>query len=161
MIPLLLALAVPAAASAQQLSAPQRAAVTDTIRGRAKRFAELIAPGKLATFLELFTADADFIYVDGGRIYPTRAALGKAASGFFGSLKTGGGSWDKEQVLVLSPGSGAFTGVFRSQISDTTGRKIWTDGKVWTLVYERRQGTWVIVQAHEATVPPPAPTKPR
>ena len=139
----------------QQVSAAEQAAVTDTIKARAGLFAQRLAPGKLGDFLALFANDADFIYVDGGNIYPTRAALGRAATGFFRSLKTGGGSWDKQQIVVLSPTAGSFTGVFRSAISDTTGKAIWTNGKVWTLVFQRRAGAWVIVQAHEATVPAP------
>ena len=151
---LFLALVAPSVGRAQSLTAAERTAIEDTIRSRAEVFAGSIGPGKLNAFLELFTPDRDFIYVDGGRIYPDRDALGKAASGFFGSLKTGGGTWGTQRVIALSPTAGAFTGVFRSQISDTTGRAVWTDGKIWTLIYQRRAGKWVIVQAHEATVPP-------
>ena len=151
---ILVALVSPTLGRAQTLTPAGRSAIEDTIRSRATVFAQSIGPGKLTAFLDLFTPDRDFIYVDGGRIYPTRDALGKAASGFFGSLKTGGGTWGEQRVIALSPTAGAFTGVFRSQISDTTGRAVWTDGKVWTLIYQRRAGKWVIVQAHEATVPP-------
>ena len=51
-------------------------------------------------------------------------------------------------------GTGAFTGVFRAEMADTAGKPLWTDGKIWTFVYQRRAGRWQIVQAHEVNAKP-------
>jgi uncharacterized protein (TIGR02246 family) len=137
------------AASAQQ------SAVADSIRGQAERFIGALASRDIDQFVSLFTADPDFIYVDGGRIYPDRAALRAAGAGFFRSLRTFSATWNPAKVVVTGPEGGAFTGVMQVQAADTTGRVIWPNGKIWTLVYARRGGAWWIVQAHEATVPAP------
>ena len=138
-------LSVPA--SGQELSARQREAVADTIRIQADRL--IAALGHLDRFMELFTTEPDLVYVDNGRIYPNRAALAKAAGGFFTRVRSTGGTWDPAHVLPLSSSSGAFTGIFRPQMVDTSGAALWTEGKIWTFVYQRRGGKWVIVQAHE------------
>jgi uncharacterized protein (TIGR02246 family) len=136
----------------------QQLAVADSIRHQAERFIGALASRDIDQFVALFTPDPDFIYVDGGRIYPDRAALRAAGAGFFGSLKTFNATWNPTKLVVTGPDGGAFTGVMRVQAADTTGRMIWPNGKIWTLVYQRRNGTWWIVQAHEATVPPPRNT---
>ena len=137
---------------AQELSARQRAAVADTIRIQADRLIGTI--GNIDRFMELFTTEPDLEYVDNGRIYPNREALAKAASGFFKRVRSTGGRWDPAHVLPLSSSSGAFTGIFRPQMVDAGGVALWTEGKIWTFVYQRRGGKWVIVQAHEINAKP-------
>ena len=146
----LVGLSVPA--YGQELSAGQRAAVADTIRIQADRLIGTI--GHIDRFMELFTTEPDLVYVDNGRIYPNRAALAKAAGGFFTRVRSTGGTWDPAHVLPLSSSSGAFTGIFRPQMVDTSGAALWTEGKIWTFVYQRRGGKWVIVQAHEINAKP-------
>ena len=135
----------------------QQNAVADSIRRHADRFIAALAAHDIDQFVALFAGEPDFIYVDGGRIYPDRAALRKAGAGFVGSIKTFNAKWDPTKILVLGPDAGVFTGVMTIQGADTTGKVIWPNGKIWTLAYQRRQGQWKIVQAHEATVPAPRP----
>jgi hypothetical protein len=132
-----------------------RAAVGDTIRIQAEKIIAGLASKDVDQFAALFTPDSDFVYVDNGRIYPDRPALKAAASGFFRRIGSAGGRWDPAHVLPLSPSSGAFTGVFRPQMVDTAGTPLWVEGKIWTFVYERRAGQWLIVQAHEVNALPP------
>ena len=140
---------------AQELSAGQKAAIADTIRAQANRLIDAIASKKIDRFMELFATEPDLTYVDNGRIYPTREALAAAAGGFFKRIGSAGGTWESPRILPLSPNSGAFTGIFRPQMVDTAGKPLWTDGKIWTFVYQRRAGKWVIVQAHEINALPP------
>jgi len=135
----------------------QQGPVADSIRHQADLFIAALASRDIDQFVSLFTTDADFIYVDGGNIYPDRPALRNAGAGFFRSLKTFSATWNPTKLLVLGPDAGAFTGVMRVQAADTTGRVIWPNGKIWSLVYQRRGGRWQIIQAHEATVPAPRP----
>ena len=151
---LTLVLVVAAPARAQELTDTRRAALADTIRQQAEGFISALSSLRIERFMSLFTTDPDLTYVDGGRIYPSREALAKAAGGFFKGLRKAGGRWDPAHVVVLGANAAAFTGVFHADVVDTTGTAHWTDGKIWTLVYERRRGQWTIVQAHEANVPP-------
>ncbi|MSR06227.1 MAG: hypothetical protein EXR93_04030 [Gemmatimonadetes bacterium] len=147
-------LALPAHhASAQQ-------AVADSIRYQAERFIGALASRDIDQFVSLFMPDPDFIYVDAGRIYPDRAALRAAGAGFFGRIKTFKATWNPVKIVVTGPDAGAFTGVMQVTGADTTGAVIWPNGKIWTLVYQRRGGQWWIVQAHEANVPPPRAAAP-
>lgn len=151
-IVVLAGLLIPVMAQGQELSARQRTAVADTIRLQADRLIGTI--GNIDRFMELFTTEADLVYVDNGRIYPNREALAKAAGGFFKRVRSTGGKWEPAYILPLSANSGAFTGVFRPQMVDTGGVALWTEGKIWTFVYQRRAGKWVIVQAHEINAKP-------
>ena len=144
-------LALPSHAAAQQ------SAAVDSIRAGAQRFIAALASKDIDQFVALFAPEPDFIYVDGGRIYPDREALKKAGSGFFKSIKTFNASWDPTKVLVTGPDAGVFTGVMKVQAENMSGTPIWPNGKIWTLAYQRRGGKWMIVQAHEATVPAPRP----
>jgi uncharacterized protein (TIGR02246 family) len=136
-------------------AASQQSATADSIRAGAQRFIAALASRDIDQFVALFASEPDFIYVDGGRIYPDRAALKSAGSGFFKGIKTFNASWDPTKVLVLSPDAGVFTGVMKVQAENMSGNAIWPNGKIWTLAYQRRGGKWMIVQAHEATVPAP------
>jgi uncharacterized protein (TIGR02246 family) len=140
-------------------AASQQGAVADSIRHHADRFIAALAAHDIDAFVALFAPEPDFIYVDGGRIYPDRAALRKAGAGFVGSIRTFNAKWDPAKIVVFGPDAGSFTGVMTIQGADSAGRVIWPNGKIWTLVYQRRGGQWKIVQAHEATVPAPRPAQ--
>ncbi len=138
----------------------QQAEVATAIRGEADKFIAAIASADIDKFCALFTEDADFIYVDAGRIYPDRPALRAAGAGFFRRIKTFNATWDSVKVIVQGPDGGTFTGKLRVQsATDTAGVAIWPNGKIWTLAYQRRGGRWQIIQANEANVP--APRSPR
>ena len=139
---------------AQDWKPGQQAAVADTIRLAADRVITAIASRKIEQFMDLFAVESDLTYVDNGKIYPSREALATAAGGFFKGIGKAGGTWESPRVLPLSPTAGAFTGIFRPQMADTAGKPLWVDGKIWTFVYQRRAGKWVIVQAHEINAVP-------
>lgn len=151
----LLALAGGLPLQAQQLTPARQAAVADTIRMAADRVIAAIASKQIGRFMELFATEPDLTYVDNGRIYPSREALATAAGGFFKRIGSAGGTWESPRILVLSESSGAFTGIFRPVMADLDGKPLWTNGKIWTFVYQRRAGKWVIVQAHEVNALPP------
>ncbi len=149
-----LACTLTACSQAPEFTGAQSAAVGDTIRMEADRVIAALASRQVDSLADLFTRDADFVYVDNGRIYPDNAALKAAATPFFSRLGRAGGRWDPAHVVVLGPDAGAFTGFFRADMADTAGAPLWTDGKIWTFVYQRRAGRWQIVQAHEVNAKP-------
>lgn len=89
-----------------------------------------LASRDINRFMALFTTEPDLVYVDNGKIHPSREALAKAAGGFFARIGRGGGRWEPAHVLPLSTTSGAFTGIFRPQMTDTAGAPLWTNGKI-------------------------------
>lgn len=152
---LLAGAAVGCSAAAPEMTDSQRAAVADTITQSAEQVIAAIAARDIDRFMALFTTEPDLTYVDNGRIYPSREALAAAAGGFFTRIGSAGGFWETPRVLPLSASSGAFTAIFRPQMVDTGGNALWTEGKIWTFVYQRRGDHWVIVQAHEVNAAPP------
>ena len=144
----LVLVAWPVAGQQRGMSPERRAALADTIHQQAQNFIAGLASRDGAKFRELFSDDVT--YVDAGKIYPSREALVTAASGFFAKQRSIGGHFDPEHITILGPNAAVFTGVFTADVVDLAGKRGWQDGKVWTLVYERRNGRWQIVQAAEA-----------
>lgn len=56
------------------------------------------------------------------------------------------------RVEVLGPNGGVVSFRYRGQVADTTGNARSVSAAV-TLVFERRNGEWKVVQAHESFVP--------
>lgn len=145
---------LPLAVQGQSVTESARRDVATQVRAAADQVIAAIASKDIDQFMALFTDASDLVYVDNGKIYPSREALATAAGGFFKRIGSAGGHWDPAHVVVLSPTAASFTGIFRPQMVDTAGTPLWTDGKIWTFVYERRGGAWKIVHAHEVNVRP-------
>lgn len=142
--------AAPGTTDTAEMTDQERAAITLEIIDATGEFVAGLASLDGDAFVEPFTDAGDLIYVDGGRIYPDRQALNNAFSGFAGRSASIGGTWDPAHVIVLGRDGAAFTGVFNAEVVDTAGVAQWTNGKIWTFVYQRRGGEWKIVQAHES-----------
>ena len=140
----------------QESTDAPRADITQEIMDAANDFVAGLASLDGNEFIAPFTDAGDLVYVDGGRIYPDRDALQSAATGFMSRQERIGGTWDPAHVVVLGPDGAAFTGVFHADVVDTAGVAQWTTGKIWTFVYQRRDGDWKIVQAHESNGRAPA-----
>ena len=134
----------------QEFTEAQRAQVEQEVMDAANAFVAGLSSLDGDEFIASFTDAGDLVYVDAGRIYPDRDALRNAAAGFMSRQERIGGMWDPAHVVVLGPDGAAFTGVFHADVVDTAGVAQWTTGKIWTFVYERRDGAWTIVQAHES-----------
>jgi uncharacterized protein (TIGR02246 family) len=139
-----------AACASPEMTDEQRAEVAAEIMDATNAFVAGLATLDGDGFVAPFTDAGDLVYVDGGRIYPDRNALKNAFAGFASRQERIGGSWDPSHVTVLGPDGAAFTGVFHADVVDTAGVAQWTNGKIWTFVYQRRGGEWKIVQAHES-----------
>jgi len=146
----LLVLLMTACSSVPEMTDEERATITSEIIEATNDFVAGLSSLDGATFVEPFTDAGDLVYVDGGRIYPDREALKNAFAGFASRSDRIGGTWDPTHVTVLGPDGAAFTGVFNAEVMDTAGVAQWTNGKIWTFVYQRRGGEWKIVQSHES-----------
>jgi len=139
-----------AACAPAEITDAQRTAVASEIMDAANDFVAGLATLDGDGFIAPFTDAGDLVYVDAGRIYADREALKNAFAGFASRQERMGGTWDPAHVTVLGPDGAAFTGVFHADVVDTAGVAQWTNGKIWTFVYQRRDGEWKIVQAHES-----------
>ena len=136
--------------AAPEMTDEERAVITSEIIEATNDFLAGLASLDGPAFVEPFTDAGDLVYVDGGRIYPDREALMNAFAGFASRSQSIGGKWDPTHITVLGEDGAAFTGVFNAEVVDTAGAAQWTNGKIWTFVYQRRGGEWKIVQAHES-----------
>jgi len=139
-----------AACQAPEMTDEQRAAIAREIMDAANDFVAGLSTLDGDSFVAPFTDAGDLVYVDAGRIYPDRDALRNAFAGFASRQERIGGTWDPTHVVVLGPDGAAFTGVFNAEVVDTAGVPQWTNGKIWTFVFQRRDGEWTIVHAHES-----------
>jgi ketosteroid isomerase-like protein len=136
--------------ASQTLTSVERAALADTIRAQADGFIAALSSLDFQQVMKLFTTDSDFSYVDQGHIYPTRDALAAAGSGFMKRTKRLTGRWESPRIVVLGRDAAGFMGTFRADGADLDGTPVWTTGKIWSFVYQRRRGEWRIVQVHES-----------
>lgn len=68
-------------------------------------------------------------------------------------------AWTGEPtLLVLGPDLGVITGAFHQSTTDKAGATQVIDG-VWTAIYQRVDGSWKIIVAHETAVPTEAASK--
>jgi ketosteroid isomerase-like protein len=137
-------------ARAQSLTPVERTAVADSVRRLTDGFIAALGSLDPARFSRQFTSDPDFSYVDNGARYPDREALARAAGGFFARTRSLTGRWESPEITVLGRDAASFVGTFRATGTDKDGKPVWTAGKVWTLLYQRRGGEWQIVHAHES-----------
>jgi hypothetical protein len=144
-------------AGSPALSATQRAAIADTIRGRMKAACDLSAPNFVARLMSLYPDTGRVISATGGRITTTRAALEQNIRTFWEStgqnMRQPRWVWDTMAVDVLGPNAAVLTATYR--IPHLTPRGMpHVVGGAWTAVFERRGSTWVIVQEHLSDAPP-------
>lgn len=150
-------LACSAGANSGTLSRQQRAAIADSIRARIRAAADLSAPNFVDRMMQLYPDTGRVISATGGRITTTRAELEQNIRTFWEStgqnMRQPRWVWDTMDVDVLSPNAAVLTATYR--IPHLTPRGMpHVVGGAWTAVFERRGGSWVIVQEHLSDAPP-------
>lgn len=98
-------------------------------------------------------ASIEFYGENGTIPYPTRDSLLSATAHFPGAYTSLDITWEGEPIItVLGPDAAAFSVPFREAAQPRTGAALKVHG-LWTGVYQRVNGKWGIVQAHESYVP--------
>ncbi len=139
------------------LSLQQRTAIAESIRARLRAACDLSAPDFVARMMSLYPDTGRVISATSGRITTTRAELEQNIRTFWEStgqnMRQPRWVWDTMAVDVLAPDAAVLTATYR--IPHLTPRGMsHVVGGAWTAVFERRGGTWVIVQEHLSDAPP-------
>jgi len=154
-VPALLTLAVLTASCAPSQPAPmtnaERTQVAAEIRAAADSivvpFNRLDASYYLAQLSDVRT------YVENTTVYEGPDPVVRAVKDVMSNAAAIELAWTGEPtVLVLGPNQGVITGAFHESVTDNTGATQVMDG-VWTGVYERVEGSWKIMVAHESFAP--------
>lgn len=129
----------------------QRAQVATEIRAAADSivvpFNRLDASHYLAQLSDVRT------YVENETVYTGPDPVASAVKAFMSNVAAVQLAWTGEPtVLVLGPDQGVITGAFHQSMTDNTGSTQVVDG-VWTAIYERVDGSWKIMVAHESFAP--------
>lgn len=143
-----------APADSRQMTAEREAAVADTLRALTRQVDSLFKALDPEPYLALYSGDTHFYY-DGSHLPRKKfeAVVRKEMKAFERFSTT----MMEPQVEVLGPDAGVVSFRYRGEAVDTAGTTREMTAAV-TVVFERRNGEWKIVQAHESFPPPEGPS---
>jgi hypothetical protein len=129
----------------------ERQAVAQEVRAQADSFVAAIHQLNAQPYLDQLASNE--FYGENGAFYPTRDSLLSAVGHFTSMFKGIEVTWEGDpRITVLGPDAAVFSVAFREVNQPTVGAAMKAHG-VWTGVYQRVNGRWGIVQAHESYVP--------
>jgi ketosteroid isomerase-like protein len=129
-------------AGSRGLTDAQEAALRDTIRAQAEEIAQHHGQLQADAALQHYSDDVQSYVL--GEPY-TGAEFRTWYRGTVRALESVSVQLTDMQIAILSPESAAVTYRYEEQVRDTTGREYPVTG-VQTQAYERRDGTWNVVQ---------------
>jgi ketosteroid isomerase-like protein len=161
----LLALVVLAACRAEpapSLSAPERAAIADTLRARIVAAYDLSTPGDaVARMMSLYPETGNVVSASGGRVSASRDSLESGIRAFWQyvgqNMRNPRWTWDSMHVDVLSRDAAVVTATYRVPHLTPRGAPHTIAGAL-TAAFQRRDGRWVVVQEHLSDLPPVEPS---
>jgi ketosteroid isomerase-like protein len=161
----LLALVVLAACRAEpapSLSAPERAAIADTLRARIVAAYDLSTPGDaVARMMSLYPTTGNVVSASGGRVSASRDSLESGIRAFWQyvgqNMRNPRWTWDSMHVDVLSRDAAVVTATYRVPHLTPRGAPHTIAGAL-TAAFQRRDGRWVVVQEHLSDLPPVEPS---
>ncbi|MFL5581036.1 MAG: YybH family protein [Gemmatimonadaceae bacterium] len=154
----LLALVTLAACSrgpAARTEAQQRA-LLDTLSARIAEAYDPTKPDPVARAMALYPQTGRVVSAAGGRITTERAALERDVRTFWENvgrnMRSPRWEWGERYLDVLGPDAAVLTASYRIPHLTPAGEPH-AIGGVWTAVFARRDGRWVIVQEHLSDAP--------
>lgn len=132
-----------------ELTPKEEQALADTIESRARNLMATWSELKPEPYLRLFSDDVQFFYQG----WANRAEFEKNVREIMGSYSEFPVEVTDARVEVLGRDGGVATLTYRSQPVDTAGQSDEPFEAAFTLVYERRDGNWKVVQTHESLIP--------
>ena len=139
-----------------QMRTAERQTIADSLRRLVERAYDLTQPDVVAGFLSLYPDTGRVVSAAAGRVTTTRDSLEAQIRWFWENVGRNMSEpewiWDGVWVDVLSPDAAVLTTRYRVPHLTPAGAPH-TIGGVWTAVFERRDGRWVIVQEHLSDVP--------
>lgn len=133
---------------AGELTTQEELALADSIESRAHNL--LATWGKLEPepYLQLYSDDVQFFF--GG--WNDRAQFEKVVRKTMAGYQEYPAEIMETEIEVLGRDAAVATLTYRAQPVDTAGESDEFEA-AFTLVYERRDGSWKVVQAHESLIP--------
>lgn len=154
----LLALVTSAACSrgpAARTEAQQRA-LLDTLSARIAEAYDPTKPDPVARAMALYPQTGRVVSAAGGRITTDRVALERDVRTFWENvgrnMRSPRWEWGERYLDVLGPDAAVLTASYRIPHLTPAGEPH-AIGGVWTAVFARRDGRWVIVQEHLSDAP--------
>jgi ketosteroid isomerase-like protein len=146
-----------APAPGSPVSAAQRTAIADTLRGLIVDAYDLSRPGDaVGRLMSLYPTSGMVISASGGQVTTSRDSLEAGIRAFWDNvgrnMRDPKWSWGPMHVEVLAPDAAVVTTTYRVPHLTPRGEPHVIAG-AWTAVFQRRGGRWVIVQEHLSDVP--------
>lgn len=139
-----------APADSGQMTAEREAALADTLRALTHQVDSAFKALEPGPYLALYSDDTHFYY-DGSHLPRKKfeAVVQKEMQAF----ESFSSSMMEPQVEVLGPDAGVVSFRYEGTAVDTAGNSQKMTAAI-TAVFERRNGEWKVVQAHESFPPP-------
>lgn len=157
----LVILAVPACrpSASENVSAEQRAAIADTLRGLLVRAYDLWQPGDpVARLMSLYPRAGAVVSGSGGQVTTSRDTLEAGIRAFWDNvgrnMRDPRWTWGAMHMDVLAPDAAVLTTTYRVSHLTPRGEPHVIAG-AWTAVFQKREGRWVIIQEHLSDAPSP------
>lgn len=132
-----------------QLSSEREAAIADTLLSLTRQVDTAFTQLEPGPYLRYYSEDAHFYYRGAHLPKKKFETVVRREMAAFERYST---EILDPRVEVLGPNGGVVSFRYRGQVADTTGDTRSVSAAV-TLVFERRNGQWKVVQAHESFVP--------
>ena len=133
------------------------AAIADTLRALVEDAYDFSRPGVVERLMSLYPDSGPVISAAAGRVTTSRDSLRAQLEWFWNyvgqNMQDPRWEWTASHVRVLGPDAAVLTASYRVPHRTPEGRPH-TVGGAWTMVFERRDGRWVIVQEHLSDLPP-------
>jgi ketosteroid isomerase-like protein len=139
------------------LTAAQRGAIADTLRGLIVNAYDLTKPGDaVSRLMSLYPSSGKVVSASGGQVSTSRDSLESGIRAFWENvgrnMRDPKWTWGPMHVDVLAPDAAVVTTTYRVPHLTPRGMPHVIAG-AWTAVFQRRGGRWVIVQEHLSDVP--------
>ena len=165
--PLLIALAscdqADESASLLAGTAPDTAAIADTLRALVERAYDFSRPGVVERLMSLYPERGPVVSAAAGRVTTTRDSLRSQIEWFWNfvgqNMQDPHWEWTVTHVRVLGPDAAVLTATYQVPHRTPEGRPHVVEG-AWTMVFQRQDDGWRIVHEHLSDVPPNAQQSP-
>lgn len=131
-----------------ELTPEEEKAVADTVQSLTEELAARVEALEPEPYLQLFSDDIQFFYRGWSEGAQYEKEIRKATAG----LREYPMEITDTKIEVLGRNGAVASLIYRSQPVDTAGQSSEVE-MAWTLVFERRDGEWKVVQAHESLIP--------
>jgi len=144
-------------AGQQQLSAAERTTIADSLEAMVRSTYDLTKGGDVVErFMSLYPPSGPVVSATAGRVSTSRDSLRSGITSFWTVagqyMRDPKWTWGPMHVDVLTPDAAVMTTnyVVPHRTPQGAGHVI---GGAWTMLWERRDGRWMIVQEHLSDIP--------